>query len=92
MGSLRSSVGRYHSLLAVLASPVFALAAAPLSPTRPHRNRSLTPPQPRQSSSALLRTTDSLARASRARWALEGARHRTDLFIYKRSPLLLTIS
>ena len=69
-GLLCSSLGRLRSLAAVLAAPCFALATAPLSPTRPH---SLTPPQPRRWSSASLWTTDSLARCrSRAYGPLTG--------------------
>ena len=76
MRSLWSSVGRYRSLPAVLASRVFVLPAAwrdapraaggeaagdcPFE-SRPAQRPHLTPPQPRRWPSASLRATDSLA-------------------------------
>ena len=62
----------------VLTSPGVALAAAPLNPTRPHRNRSLTPPQPRRRAAAgrtaSRRPASSLARSRAGRRPARGTR------------------
>src|SRR6056297_2085822 len=85
-GLLRSSLGRYRTLAAVLAAPCFVLAAAPLSPA-PHGTATAPRSSPASSVALCAASGDRLPR-TRSSWPINRplgvARHREQLLEQRR--------